>query len=53
MGSPALLEEVDEAVDGKLAGVEGVAGVQPPTEQVVADVQLGRRRRLPTKSVQI
>ncbi len=32
VGTPALLEEVDEAVDGKLAGIEGVAGVQPPTE---------------------
>ena len=38
MGPAAFLEEFDESVDGELSGVEGVAGVEPPRQQLVADL---------------
>ena len=48
MRPAAFLEEFDESVDGELSGVEGVAGVEPPRQQLVADLQLGHRGCLDT-----
>ena len=48
MRPAAFLEEFDESVDGELSGVEGVAGVEPSRQQLVADLQLGHRGCLDT-----